>query len=290
MTPTHCEPTILLAGCGYTLQAVAKRLTPGSFVATSRSPETVQKLQARGFHSVVLELGDVSTISAAFRQFPQIRKIVDGIPPARQSEPDRYVDNLLNALENVPVEAIIYLSTTGVFGERGGAWVDETSTPKPWHPQGQARLRCEERYRSSRIPSCSLRIPAIYGPGRGLESALRSGAYRLIDDGGSWTNRIHVEDLADVILTLLLEQPDRIPSLLCVNDDAPTRQIEIVRETCARLSLPLPNSITSRQAEERGNFTMLSNQRVANTRMKALLGRGLRYPSFLTEGRIQGGG
>jgi nucleoside-diphosphate-sugar epimerase len=229
-----------------------------------------------------MDLGDPASISSVFSRFPTIRTVVDGIPPARDGSPDRYVQNLIYALGHGAVELIVYLSTTGVFGERHGAWVDERSLPKPWHPQGQARLLCEERYRASPIRSCSLRIPAIYGPGRGIEHALRAGTYRLIDDGGSWTNRIHVNDLADVIGALLRTPPDQISNVLCINDDRPTRQIDLVTEVCARLKLPLPPSITSREAEERGNFTMLSNQRVANTQMKALLGKPLRYPTYLS--------
>ena len=124
----------------------------------------------------------------------------------------------------------------------------------------------------------ALRLPAIYGPDRGLLWSLRAGSYRLIGTGENWTNRIHVEDLVEVIKRCL--QSKDLPPVLNVTDDHPARAKDVVDYLCSRDSLPYPQSISEEEALKGGAYTMLSNQRVRNDLMKRVLGIQLRYPSY----------
>lgn len=271
--------TIVLVGGGYTLQRLAARLKPGSFVITSRSAATVAGWRARGWEASELDVADAKSVSSFFQGYSSLAVVVDSVPPIRSGgDPALGAKHIAAALKGTSVRQVIYLSTTGVFGVRDGSVVDESTPPAPWNSQGEARLRCEEAYRASGVATCALRLPAIYGADRGLLHSLRNGSYRLIGSGESWTNRIHVEDLVTV-LERAIEQTS-LPPVLCVCDDCPARAREVVEFLCKREGLSTPASITEQEAAASGAYTMLSNQRVQNGLMKQLLGVSLRYPSF----------
>lgn len=277
------KPHIALLGGGYTLQKVAERLSSGSFVITSRSAEVCAAWRARGWASYQLSVEDRSGVEQFFKHYPSLRALVDSVPPLRSGAPEAGVENVVSGLPHSKIEKVVYLSTTGVFGRRDGAEVTEETPAMPWNSQGTARLVCENAYRKygSERPGfqfTALRLPAIYGPDRGVVSSLRAGTYRLVDNGLLWTNRIHVEDLA-AIIARCLEVSD-LPETLCVSDDCPALAKEVVSFVCEREGLPYPPSISSDDAIRHGAYTMVSNQRIKNDLLKRVLGITLRYPSY----------
>lgn len=292
MAVVNPQATVLLLGGGYTLQRVAERLAPGTFIITSRSAEQCAKWQQRGWKTCTVSIADAAAVATLFANNPQFKVVVDSVPPLRVAE--GVVDaaygarNVAKALAGSAVERVVYLSTTGVFGVRDGSWVDETTPAAPWNEQGAARLACEEVYRTAtpeqgsatmQRTATALRLPAIYGPDRGVAVSLRSGTYSLVGDGSQWTNRIHVDDLADIIVRCI-EYSGDIPAVICVSDDQPTQARDVVSYLCEREGLPWPPSVSPEDVLRRGAYTMLSNQRVRNTLMKSLLGVSLRYSSF----------
>lgn len=273
------QPHILLLGGGYTLHRVGELLPSESFVITSRSAQTCATWRARGWNAHQVDLENRESLVSLFKTYPHLRQIVDSVPPLRGAgDPAGGVRNCISVLKDTQVEKIIYLSTTGVFGVRDGSVVREDTPPAPWNVQGQARLASEEVYRESGIPVCALRLPAIYGFDRGLLFSIRHGTYRMVGDGGSWSNRIHVEDLARVIVAALSARV--LPPVLCVSDDEPAQSIDIVRYICEREGLPMPGSVSADDVLKAGAFTMLSNQRVRNDLMKQVLGISLLYPTY----------
>lgn len=273
------KPHVLLLGGGYTLQRVAELLPSDSFVITSRSAETCGEWRRRGWNAHQGDLENRESLLALFAAYPTLRKIVDSVPPVRGGgDPAVGVKNLLSVIKDTQIERIIYLSTTGVFGIRDGSVVTEDTPPAPWNPQGQARLTSENAYRESGIPFTALRLPAIYGFDRGLVFSIRNGSYRLVGDGRSWSNRIHVEDLARVIVASLGVAD--LPPVLCVSDDEPAQAIDVARYVCEREGLPMPGCVSADEVLKGGGFTMLSNQRVRNDLMKRVLGITLLYPSY----------
>lgn len=274
--------TILLGG-GYTLQRVAEKLHAGSFVITSRKQEQCQEWRQRGWKAEVADVENLDSLKRVFERYTAARVLVDSVPPLRAGRAVAGVEAVIKALRTSSIERVIYLSTTGVFGGREGQFVNELTAPAPWNEQGQARLDCEKAYRAARetgarFCSTSLRLPAIYGTDRGLVQSLRSGTYRMVDDGRLWTNRIHVEDLAEVIARAI--RLVTLPEVLCVSDDEPALARDVVEFVCNTYGLSLPGSISSQECISRGAYTMVSNQRVANRQMKELLGITLRYPTY----------
>lgn len=293
-------PTTLLLGGGYTLQRVAEKFPGGSFVITSRSAEQCEQWRARGWESFQVAIDDLASLERLFAQYPSLRVIVDSVPPLCSASADAagaergvqcvaqcVVQRFLRASGTAhcqAIERIVYLSTTGVFGVRDGSWVDESTPPAPWNAQGRARQRCENAY-SRAVKECAgitftaLRLPAIYGPDRGVAVSLRSGKYSLVGDGSQWTNRIHVDDLANVIVRCI-SHAGILPPVLCISDDYPTQAREVVAYMCEREGLVWPPSISPDEVLQRGAYTMLSNQRVCNDLMKSTLAISLKYPSF----------
>jgi len=270
----------LLLGGGYTLGRLAVLLPRDSFVITSRSQEQCSEWRSNGWNSATVTVTDVDSIRSVFESYPFLQNIIDSVPPiAAAEDPALGVRTILSVTRDFDVRRIIYLSTTGVFGVRDGSWVDESTPALPWNPLGEARYVCEQAYRESGVRFTTLRLPAIYGPGRGIGSALKAGSYRLVGDGANWTNRIHVQDLAQILLRSL--EAEELPESLCISDDQPTQAKEVVRFYCERLGLPLPKSSSVEEVLARGAYTMLSNQRVRNLKMKRVLNLELQFPSYL---------
>ena len=272
-------PYIALIGGGYTLQHVAKLLPPQSFVMTSRSSETCATWRAHGYTAHQVSLEDKRSIEDLFATYPSLRVVVDSVPPIRSSsDPALGVKNLCDVIKAAHVTRVIYLSTTGVFGGRDGRVITEETPPSPWNAQGEARWLSECAYRDHGIPMIALRLPAIYGPDRGLVHSLRQGSYRLVGKGEMWTNRIHVSDLARIIERTISVAD--VPPVLCVSDDCPAQAQEVAEFVCAREGLPLPGFVSEEEVLRAGAFTMLSNQRVQNALLKKVLDIKLQYPSY----------
>jgi hypothetical protein len=278
------QPSIALIGGGYTLQRVASLLPKGSFVITSRSEETCAAWRAAGWIAECVSLTDLTSITRLFSKHPNLKTLVDSVPPLRSGDPVAGIKTLLDILPSTRVTRILYLSTTGVFGVRDGSEVTEETAPRPWNSQGEARWLSEQAYseyasRGPEVTFTALRLPAIYGFDRGVLHSIRAGTYSLIDDGMQWTNRIHVDDLTRIIVKCI-DHKGILPPVLCVGDDAPTRARDVASFICSREGLPYPRSIAAQDALAHGAYTMLSNQRVRNERMKQILGIALKYPSF----------
>lgn len=273
------EPTVVLLGGGYTLQRVAASLPSNRFVITSRRNDVCERWRAAGWNAHRVAVDEPDTLRSLWAEYPNISVVVDSVPPLRDGgDPARGVMNICESLQNSSVQRVIYLSTTGVFGVRDGSVVNESTPANPWNDQGAARLRSEEVYRQSGIRSCALRLPAIYGPDRGLHISLQNGSYRMVGIGDTWSNRIHVEDLRQIILRAI-EAPE-LPEVLCVSDDCPALARDVVEYTCQRLGLPMPPSISEGEVLRQGAYTMLSNQRIQNSLLKKVLNVQLLYPSY----------
>jgi nucleoside-diphosphate-sugar epimerase len=250
-------PPLVLFGCGYTLTRLALRSRPARRVlAVTSNAERARGLVARGVEVV----GEQEALAASGGAH-----VVVSVPP----EAGRDVA-LAQALAQHPAERLVYLSSTGVYGAASGE-VDEETPTAPSHPAAAGRLAAEALFRP--LGAVCLRIAGIYGPFRGLHLRLERGEHRLPEGGVRRISRIHVEDLVSAISTALGRAAPG--SLLCVADDAPVPQREVVQWLCERLGLPLPPSVPLEQVSP----TLRGDRAVQNARLKAL-GWRPRYPSY----------
>ena len=177
-----------------------------------------------------------------------------------------------------------YLSTTGVYGNRDGGWVDETSELKPGFDHQRRRVEAENQwrglYQKYQAPVHVFRLAGIYGPGRNLLQRVRNGSARRIDQPELVFNRIHVEDLVQV-LCASIDHPHP-GAIYNVSDDLPSSPAEAVAFACDLLSVGVPPLVSLEDAElsKMGRGFYQTNKKVRNRKIKEELGVQLRYPDY----------
>ncbi|CAN5239409.1 SDR family oxidoreductase [soil metagenome] len=173
-----------------------------------------------------------------------------------------------------------YLSTTGIYGDHGGGWVDETTTPVPDQPRSLSRLAAERAWQA--LGATAFRLPGIYGPGRSAIDKVKAGTARRIDKPGQVFSRIHVHDIATAVLAAM-EHPSR-GALYNVVDDLPASNSDVIAYACELLGLPVPPAIPWDEVAPTMSPMARSfyeeNRRVKNDRLKRELGVALRYPTY----------
>jgi len=177
-----------------------------------------------------------------------------------------------------------YLSTTGVYGDRGGDWVDETATCTPATERGEWRLAAEREWLAYRhetgLPVHIFRLAGIYGPGRGPLAKVRDGTARRIVKPGQVFSRIHVEDIATV-LEASIERPHP-GAVYNVCDDEAAPPEEVIAHAAELLGLPVPPAEPFDTAEmtPMARSFYAESKRVSNARIKSELGVELAYPTY----------
>jgi len=203
--------------------------------------------------------------------------------------PDVHGDPVLRALAEplaaAPLRSVVLLSTVGVYGDRGGGWVDETAALEPVHERSRPRVAAERAWREfgrvRGVPVAILRLSGIYGPGQNALVNVRLGRARNIDKPGQVFNRIHVEDIAQAIDAAFAQSADGVFN---VTDDEPSPPGDPIVFAAGLLGLPPPPAIPYAEAVK--TMTPLAasfyaeNRRVRNDKLARVLGVRLRYPTF----------
>jgi nucleoside-diphosphate-sugar epimerase len=204
-------------------------------------------------------------------------------PPGENGDP--VLACLAEAIARGRARAIVYLSTIGVYGDSGGAWVDEESPPKPRSPRSAARLAAEVAWRRFGAESgkaiAVLRLAGIYGPGRNALVTLADGTARRIVKPGQVFNRIHVTDIAQAIDTCFAQ---RAAGVFNLADDAPAPPQDVIAFAAELLGKAPPPEIPFDDARAALSAMAQSfyaeNRRVRNTKLKQTLGVRLAYPTY----------
>lgn len=191
-----------------------------------------------------------------------------------------YVDGIRHLLAALVTQGhvprrFIFTSSTGVYAQASGAWVDETSPTEPAHFSGSELLLGEQVVLSSGLPATVIRLAGIYGPGRTrLIDSVRQGTAVCTAGPPVYTNRIHRDDCAGVLQHVMrMAQPDR---LYLAVDDEPAEHCEVLRWLALQLGLPPPRSAPSADSQ---TLPSRSNKRCSNGKLLAT-GYGFRYPTF----------
>ena len=204
------------------------------------------------------------------------------LPQAEGRDPALAISRTL--LQRLPLAWLGYLSTTGVYGDAGGGWVDETTPTRPLLERSRARLACESAWRASGLPVQVLRLPAIYGPHRTPLANLRNGNARLIHKPGQVFSRVHVDDIVGAVLHCIDLAPDARPDSLIVADHRPCPSSEMLGLAAHLLGRPLP--AMERYDEVAAGMGAMArgfwgeNRRVSNRLLCHGLGYRLRFPTY----------
>jgi nucleoside-diphosphate-sugar epimerase len=282
---TGPTPRLFVFGLGYSAQVFARRLRARGWriAGTTRSPEAATALRAEGVEALLFDRG--RPLSDPGAALAGTSHLLAGVPPDQAGDP---VLNL-HGPEIAACAGIAwagYLSTTGVYGDRGGDWVDEDSALEPTSARATRRVAAEhawlELHRDRALPVHIFRLAGIYGPGRSALDQARAGTARRIDKPGQVFSRIHVDDIATVLeASIARPNPGRAYNLC---DDNPAPPAEVVAEACALIGLeppPLvPYEAAALSAMARSFYR--DNKRVSNRRIKEELGVALAYPDYET--------
>lgn len=179
-----------------------------------------------------------------------------------------------------------YVSTTGVYGDRGGGWVDEGTPPAPTQDRTRRRVSAEGRWAAfaARLPVDLFRSGGIYGPGRSVFDELRDGTARRTAKPGHAFSRIHRDDIALALLAAMRQ--DRAPGLRVLHlvDDEPAESAAVVEGAARLLGVEPPPAVPFAEALPRmspmGRSFWSENRRVANAATKAALGIAWRHPTW----------
>jgi nucleoside-diphosphate-sugar epimerase len=271
-------------GLGFTGSALVRDVRTRGWVASGTCRENVHKEVWAGA-GVQSYCFDGETISEALQNaLREASHVLVTIPP-QKDDGDVVLKHFNKILKgSSQLRWLGYLSTTGVYGNRDGDWVDENSELKPGFDHQQRRVEAEgqwrDLYREHRVPVHIFRLAGIYGPGRNLLQRVRQGTARRIDQPGLVFNRIHVEDVVQV-LSASMERPNP-GAIYNVSDDVPSSPAEAVAFACELLHVDTPPLIALEDAElskmARGFY--LTNKKVRNHKIKEELGIQLRYPDY----------
>jgi nucleoside-diphosphate-sugar epimerase len=273
---------VLILGCGFTGSYLAQRLAFRGVpvFGTTRSDERALVIASRGAEPIKMDGSDPSPIR---RLRGRIYGVVHSLPPQMERD-GSYEDAtgaILEQLGDWELESLVYLSSTSVYGDRAGEKVDERTECHPDSPRGEARLAIEGQILAADLPSMVVRPAGIYGPGRSMLHRAARGQHRLVAGGLAITNRIHVDDLAQIIDHAL----DRgTPGSVYLGSDAsPSSQLE-VSEYLKGLGLPHPGELSLEEARVRLGKNvlamMLGSKRLDSSWTRDALDVTLRYPDF----------
>lgn len=271
----------LILGCGYLGRRVAQvwRADGETVYAVTRTASRAAELEAAGVRPI---LGEV-TEARSLRQLPTATTVLYAIGYDRRAGMAMrqvYVDGLRNALAALPesIDRILYISSTSVYGQSDGGWVDESSPCQPARENGRICLEAETMLRRHRYGSRAviLRLAGLYGPGRiPRRHALLTGEPIAAPRVG-WLNLIHVDDAARIVLAAENVSP---PQLYTVGDGHPPQRHEYYEEL-ARLLQASPPKFIEPPPDSPAAMRAESNKRVSNRRMLAELQIALQYPSY----------
>lgn len=232
-------------------------------------------VQARGFTSETLDRATIADDVRVGAAVARATHILSSVPPADGEDPvlAGHGDKLMRC----GASWIGYLSSTGVYGDTGGAWVDE-GAPIGTGRRG-ARAAADLAWGSLHPAARVFRLPGIYGPGRSPLDRVKAGQAHRIDLPGQVFSRIHVADIVGGVLASIDRGP---PGIYNLADDEPASQNRVVEAACALLGLPLPPLQTVEEAElaPAARAFYSENRRVANGKAKRLLGWKPRYPDY----------
>lgn len=281
----------IILGCGFTGKVLARLLRERDYRVrgTTRDPAKGRALEDLGIEPLILDTARPETLSGLTGESAMV---FDMIPPRElkaASGPEAFEDDtrdVIRACASARLHKFVYLGSTAIYGKTDAAWVDEETPVSPDSPRARARQAAEqallEAHRRESFPGVIVRAPGIYGPGRTLADRIRRGAYRVPGDGRNFVNRIHVADLAQILLAAA--ERGRPGAVYLATDDCPERARRVADFCASLLGLPPPPSVDPDEAARTmgaSDFAMIrGDKRLRNRRIKEELGVVLRYPSY----------
>ena len=281
---------LIVFGLGYTGTAIAAAAAARGWRVTATSRDPGRLHPPPGVALIAFDAAGPALASATH--------LIQTAAPTAEGDP--VLHRFGPAVVAAPLRWLGTLSTTGVYGDRGGGWVDEDTAPAPSGPRGARRLAAEQAWREAAGTRALdlFRVAGIYGPGRSAFDDLRAGRARRVDKPGHLFGRIHRDDIAAAVLAAAAQERTG-RRVLNLSDDEPAASADVVAEAARLLGMPPPPLLPFAEAapgmSEMGLSFWAENRRVRSAQTQAALGLVWRYPTYreglraiLEQERVQG--
>lgn len=265
--------TLLILGYGYTARALALGLVAQGWrvIGTVRGRERAEALKSDGVEPLIWP-GDLAPALSVATHILATAAPDDSGDPFLASAKDQIIAARPNWVG--------YLSTTGVYGDHQGGWVDETTPLTPSSKRGEQRVLAESQWQATGLPVHYFRLAGIYGPGRGPFAKVKDGTARRIIKPGQVFSRIHVDDIAQVLAASMMNPNPGAAYNVCDDDPAPPE--DVLSHAALLLGLPEPPAVDFETADltPMARSFYSESKRVRNGRIKSELGVKLLYPTY----------
>ena len=273
------EPRHLLCfGFGFSASTLASQLDRRQWkiTGTSRSDEGVAEIEALGFQAIRYD---------KLESLPgDVTHLLSSVPPDEAGDPVLRSFGAELAAKARQLQWVGYLSTTGVYGDHAGAWVDEATPLSPDTERGQRRVAAEagwqQLHQQAGLSLHVFRLAGIYGPGRNALESLKAGKARRIIREGQIFSRIHVDDIVGILRASIdLPNPGRVYN---VADDDPAPPQDVIAYGAELLGIAIPPAIAFADAQlsPMARSFYADSKRVRNDRVKVELGYRFKYPDY----------
>jgi len=282
---------VLIVGCGDIGERVAalyqqkkRDQEKCSVSGMVRSEESVNRLQQAGITPVQADLTRMESLDTAVTARATVFYLA---PPPSEGESDPLIRQFLNAISTKDLpEKLVLLSTTAVYGDCQGEWIDETYPVNPQTARGRRRLDAEQAARDwsakTGVPIVILRVGGIYGPGRLPIARIEKGLPILKESESPFTNRIHQDDLAQICVAAA--ERGKAGEVYNVSDGQPSTMSRYFKDIARAHGLPMPPEVSLDEAEKVMSAGMLSylseSRRLDNRKLVGELGVVLGYPNL----------
>ncbi len=269
---------MLFFGFGFSAEALARRLDPDEWTVTgtSRSVEGAARITAMGYRGVVYDkLNGIAH---------DVTHVVSSVPPNEHGDPvlERFGKDLIVSTESI--EWVAYLSTTGVYGDHGGGWVNEDTPLTPNTERGHRRKEAEDLWLNAHryygLPVHLFRLAGIYGPGRNALESVRDGTAKRVIRGGQIFSRIHVEDIAGILQASMAKPNPGRAYNVADNEACPPQ--DVITFAAELLGVEPPPKVPFELAElsPMARSFYMDSKRVSNARVRDELGYEFLYPDY----------
>ena len=265
--------TLLCLGYGYSAAALAARLLPQGWavIGTIRHASAEADLVAQGVEPLVLPADLAPDLARATH-------ILATAAPDGNGDP--FLGAALAAISAARPAWVGYLSTTAVYGDHQGGWVDEATPPNPQSARAVLRILAEKQWIATGLPVHIFRLAGIYGPSRGPFEKVRDGSARRIIKPGQVFSRIHLDDIAATLMASIARPNPGAVYNVCDDDPAPPE--DVLAYAAALLGLPEPPGVPYEAAEMSPMARSFygESKRVSNRRIRGELGVQLAFPTY----------
>ena len=274
---------IIIIGCGYIGQLLATRLLKKKIPVTGivSSESSFALCESKNINCEIRNLDKTLTdidLTA--------HRVIYLAPPPGSGKTDSRITHYLHVIENYPPEKFVLISTTGVYGNCDGEWIDETTALNPTADRAFRRVDAEQQTQQycekHRLPLVILRVAGIYGPGKIPLARIKSGQAIVNHQDSPFTNRIHAHDLVSICEKALLNE--NISGIYNVTDGHPGTMYEYFTGIAAAMDLPAPPAISLEEARHQLSEGMLSymaeSRRIDNKKLLNDFELELQYPGL----------